>query len=218
PLAVIAARANYLLALGSLLRHRGPEPLEVPVYLGDSIRLPSRSRRGDEADGTGLTGNPPPHVGGYEPSFHLVVGNPPWIGWENLPEDYRRATKDLWHQHGLFVHCGMDTILGKGKKDLSMLMTYVAADRYLKEGGKLAFIITQAVFKMSGAGQGFRRFVTRNGIPLRCERVEDYSGLQLFDDANTRAALFVLSKGERQRYPLPYQVIRCAGKPPSQSS
>src|SRR5439155_16725420 len=42
PLAVIAARTNYLLALGSLLQHRGDEPLEIPIYLADSIMTPSR--------------------------------------------------------------------------------------------------------------------------------------------------------------------------------
>ena len=211
PLAVIAARTNYLLALGPLLRHRGSEALGIPVYLGDSIRLPSQSRRGEEANDNATTPNPPPYLVGSESSFDCVVGNPPWIGWECLPEDYRRATKDLWHQHGLFVHKGMDTILGKGKKDLSMLMTYVAAEHYLKEGGQLGFIITQAVFKMAGAGQGFRRFVTRSNTPLHCERVEDYSKLQLFDGTSTKTALFVMTKGKKQKYPIPYLIFRKAG-------
>ena len=44
PLAVIAARTNYLFALGPLLRYRerGPE-FEVPVFLTDSVLLPARS-------------------------------------------------------------------------------------------------------------------------------------------------------------------------------
>src|SRR5439155_15012684 len=104
----------------------------------------------------------------------------------------------------LFVHRGMDTILGKGKKDLSMLMTYVAAEHYLKDEGKLGFVITQAVFKMAGAAQGFRRFLTRSKTPLRCELVEDYSALQLFGGAQTSAALFVMKKGEKHQYPTPY--------------
>ena len=59
-----------------------------------------------------------------------MVGNPPWINWESLPPGYREQTMPLWQEYGLFVHSGMDTILGKGKKDISTLMTYVAADRY----------------------------------------------------------------------------------------
>lgn len=43
PLAVIASRTNYLFALGSLLRyHGGRTPLEIPVYLTDSVLLPGR--------------------------------------------------------------------------------------------------------------------------------------------------------------------------------
>ncbi len=215
PVAVMAARANYVLALGSLLRHRGKEPLKIPVHLGDSIQMPAQQLRlslSETAHALADTRNPSPHIGSCkalsDSSFDYVVGNPPWIGWENLPEDYRRATKDLWHEHGLFVHRGMDTILGKGRKDLSMLMTYVAAEHYLKKGGRLGFVITQAVFKMAGAGQGFRRFVTRGGTPLHCERVEDYSSVQLFQGATTRAALFVMKKSEPQKYPIPYLVFR----------
>lgn len=55
--------------------------------------------------------------------FDYVAGNPPWVNWESLPDDYRSDTKQLWVYHGLFPHGGMDTILGKGKKDISMLMT-----------------------------------------------------------------------------------------------
>jgi len=41
PLAVIAARTNYLLALGDLIRH--VRPVEIPVYMCDSILTPTES-------------------------------------------------------------------------------------------------------------------------------------------------------------------------------
>jgi type I restriction-modification system DNA methylase subunit len=37
PLAVIASRTNYLIALGDMLREKGDEPIEIPVYLADSV-------------------------------------------------------------------------------------------------------------------------------------------------------------------------------------
>ncbi len=288
PLAVIAARTNYLLALGPLLKHRGGEPLEIPVYLADSIMTPSRGadnlfeaekvrvllsigkvelpRRLATQDGVAtLTNLLDKHLD-KEPAtpiekflshvkadlvnvgadwesdssvilklyselfalhaagknglwarilknafapiflapFDYVAGNPPWIGWENLPEGYRNETKELWKQHGLFVHSGMDTILGKGKKDISMLMTYVAADSYLKDGGKLGFVITQAVFKMSGAAQGFRGFKTRQGAALNCMFVDDFSEIQLFEGATNKTAVFIMQKGQKQSYPVAY--------------
>ncbi|MCX7856020.1 MAG: SAM-dependent methyltransferase, partial [Anaerolineae bacterium] len=141
--------------------------------------------------------------------FDYVVGNPPWINWESLPQAYRDRSAPLWRDYGLFVHSGMDTILGKGKKDFSTLMTYVVADRYLKPGGKLAFVITQSVWKTSGAGQGFRRFrLGQRGPDLRVLHVDDLSHLQVFEGASTRTSVFVLRKGEPTRYPVPYTLWR----------
>jgi len=305
PLAVIAARTNYLLALGPLLKHRGKEPLEIPVYLADSIMTPSRggfdlfeqekvrvwlsigkvelprrlaTQKGvatlthlldqhletenptapekflaaakaklldcydeDELKSKGLAAEKAwqqdaslicnlygtlhqLHEKGrngmwariiknafapvFLAPFDYVAGNPPWINWQNLPEGYRNETKDLWVQHGLFVHSGMDTILGKGKKDISTLMAYVAADSYLKDGGKLGFVITQAVFKTSGAGQGFRKFQTRRKVPLGVIWVDDFSEMQLFEGATNRTAVFIMNKGRPTKYPVQYAYWR----------
>jgi hypothetical protein len=137
--------------------------------------------------------------------FDYVAGNPPWVNWESLPDGYRADTAHLWQDYGLFVHTGMDTILGKGKKDISTLMTYVAADRYLKDDGKLAFVITQSVFKTAGAGQGFRRFrIGQEGPHLRMLSVDDMSELQPFEGATNRTSIFVLRKGQPTRYPVTY--------------
>ena len=135
---------------------------------------------------------------------NYVVGNPPWVNWESLPQQYRDRSTSIWQRYGLFVHEGMDTILGSGKKDVSMLLTYVAADRYLSGGGKLGFVITQSVFKTSGAGQGFRRFRLGDDEHLKVLSVDDFSAMQPFEGATNRTALVVLQKGQPTSYPVPY--------------
>ncbi|MCS7177250.1 MAG: SAM-dependent methyltransferase [Candidatus Kapabacteria bacterium] len=143
--------------------------------------------------------------------FDYIVGNPPWINWEHLPDKYRDSVKHLWQRYGLFAHEGMDTILGKGKKDISMLMTYIVCDMLLKDGGKLGFIITQSVFKTSGAGQGFRRFqIPENSGALMpgVIHVDDMVSLQPFEGASNRTAIVVLEKGKATTYPVPYTVWR----------
>lgn len=145
--------------------------------------------------------------------FDYVAGNPPWVNWESLPDGYREETARLWQDYGLFVHTGMDTILGKGKKDISTLMTYVAADRYLKDGGKLAFVITQSVFKTAGAGQGFRRFrIGEEGPHLGVLGVDDMSELKPFEGAANRTSVFVLQKGQPTRYPVTYTYWKKAAR------
>ena len=127
------------------------------------------------------------------------------MNWESLPDDYRLQTKPLWEHYGLFPHGGMDTILGKGKKDISMLMTYVSIDRYLKAGGKLGFVLPQNLFKTSGAGQGFRRFLLPKDMPFGPLIVEDMVELHPFEGATNRTAVAVFLKGEPVRYPVSYQ-------------
>lgn len=138
--------------------------------------------------------------------FDYVVGNPPWVIWDHLPDGYRNSIKPIWVRYGLFPHGGMDTILGKGKKDISILMTFVVMDKLLKMGGRLGFVITQSVFKTAGAAQGFRRFaipMEKGGdIPVRVIYVDDMVSLNPFEGASNRTAVMVLSKGKRTTWPL----------------
>lgn len=300
PLAVISARANYLLALGELIQHRREE-INIPVYLCDSILTPWHAEElaGDQYRMKGL--EPPcefktvvgrfaiPHslvtaqyvdalaalveecveakysvedfrrralqtfplveeqdlsdielleklysrvkeldeqgVNGiwariiknafaplFQGKFDYVAGNPPWVNWQSLPDGYRSDTRLLWQYHGLFPHGGMDTILGKGKKDISMLMAYVSMQDYLHEKGKLGFLITQSVFKTAGAGQGFRRFTLGDGTPLRVLAVDDMVELQPFEGASNRTSLVVLEKGKATKYPVTYNFWKKKGK------
>ncbi|MEM4721391.1 MAG: N-6 DNA methylase [Candidatus Methanomethylicaceae archaeon] len=286
PLAVIAARTNYLFALGDLLKHQPAEGIDIPVYQADSILTPSRgtdlfegqvyllktsagvfripevmaSRERMDAlanvlddaveakisEATFLTrvaqnaGLEPEELkaasddlkalyekirelheqglngvwariikNAFAPLFlepcHYIVGNPPWVNWQHLPDDYRLQTKPLWQHYGLFPHGGMDTILGKGKKDISMLMTYVAADRYLRRGGKLGFVLSQSLFKTAGAGQGFRRFLLPDKTPIGPVIVEDMLEIDPFEGASNRTTVAVFTKGQAVKYPVIYQ-------------
>jgi SAM-dependent methyltransferase len=145
--------------------------------------------------------------------FDYIVGNPPWVNWEHLPDGYRQSIAPLWvSKYQLFPHRGFDAILGKSKDDISILMTYVVADKLLKDGGKLGFVITQSVFKTAGGGQGFRQFriPQPNGkfVPLRVLHVDDMVALQPFEGASNRTAVMVLEKGRQTTYPVPYTVWR----------
>ncbi len=144
--------------------------------------------------------------------FDYIVGNPPWVNWENLPDGYRSEIKPIWENYGLFPHGGMDTILGKGKKDIAMLMTYVVTDKLLRDDGKLGFVITQSVFKTGGSGQGFRRFRiplgNRKEIPLRAILVDDMVSLNPFEGASNRTSVIVMEKGKPTKYPVPYTIWR----------
>ena len=193
PLAVLMSRVNCLAARIQLLPSAGAAG-EIPIRRGDILR----------PDPAGVPVSP----AGYD----RIVGNPPWINWEHLPPGERRAMKPLWERYGLFPHRGLDAIMGQGKKDLSQLLTYALCDRYLADGGTLGFILTRSVLKSGSAGQGFRRFSLPGpgggGVPLRVQRVDDFSQLNLFSGGAGQAVLVVLEKGRPTEYPVPYMVWR----------
>jgi hypothetical protein len=137
--------------------------------------------------------------------FDFVVGNPPWIRWGYLSQEYRTETLTLWKDYGLFSLKGHAARLGGGEKDFSMLFTYAAADYYLKKGAKLGFLITQEVFKSKGAGEGFRRFrLGEEGNQLKVLKAHDLVSVQPFEGAANKTAAIILKKGSTTTYPLPY--------------
>ena len=145
--------------------------------------------------------------------FDYVVGNPPWINWEHLPDEYRKSIRDLWLRYGIAgTFKGGRPRLGAVKVDISALMTYTVADTLLKDGGKLGFVITQSLFKTAGAGAGFRRLripqLGNRGIPLQIVHVDDMVDLKPFEGASNCTAVMVLKKGKPTRYPVPYTVWR----------
>jgi methylase of polypeptide subunit release factors len=137
--------------------------------------------------------------------FDFVVGNPPWINWESLPEDYRNATISLWEKYGLKARATAKQFeLGKMRRDISMVFVYACADRYLEKDGFLGFLITQMVFKTKGA-EVFRRFNLPDGsMPLKVLKVHDMITLKPFEGAANMTSMIILQKGKHNKYPVPY--------------
>ncbi|MFH1231172.1 MAG: N-6 DNA methylase [Planctomycetota bacterium] len=149
----------------------------------------------------------------YLGKFDYVIGNPPWIRWGYLSDDYRARTLKLWNEYKLFSLKGYAGRLGGGEKDFSMLCVYKCADKYLEDKGKLGFVITMEVFKSKGAGEGFRQFEIKNkhSIPLKVLSMENMVHLKPFADAANKTSIFFLKKGEPTTYPVP--VIEWKRKP-----
>ena len=121
--------------------------------------------------------------------FDYVVGNPPWVNWENLPDAYRDASRELWERYGLAKIVGK-TGLGKVKRDLAMLFLVRCFDLYLKPGGRLGFLVPFTVFKTQ-AGAGFRNFIARK---TKIHVIHDLVTLYPFEGAVNRTSAIVVEK------------------------
>lgn len=139
----------------------------------------------------------------YERKADIVVGNPPWVNWEYLPQKYKAKSQHLWPEYGLFNAKGRD--LSFSKEDISILVTYVVIDRFLNENGYLSFVLRQAMFKSAQNGVGFRRFkLEKVDTDFRVLQVDDLCGVKPFEGINSRSALVLIKKNEKHTFPVPY--------------
>lgn len=135
----------------------------------------------------------------------FIAGNPPWVNWRTLGSAYRERIAPLWAHYGLFTQTGIKARLGGAMDDLSGLMAYVCADRYLAMDGRLAFLLPAALFRSAGGGAGFRRFALPGGAHLRVVRIEEVGPSTAFPGASTRAVIAVFDKSRTGTvYPVPY--------------
>lgn len=146
---------------------------------------------------------------GAMPAADFVCGNPPWVKWSHLPPDYAAFIKARCLQLGVFSE---DKWVGGIESDISTVVTYVAAERWLKRGGTLAFLITGTVFA-NESSQGFRRFeIARLNLPMAVTRVEDFGEVAPFEGVSNHATLLIFRTGSATRYPVTYRWWSPAGK------
>lgn len=95
---------------------------------------------------------------------------------------------------------------GGNELDISGLITYTVADKWLRMGGMLLFIITQTHFQ-SASSAGFRRFRLGADSCIKPLEVEDLKELKPFPDASNKTAILVAMKTREQpAFPVPYHV------------
>lgn len=141
----------------------------------------------------------------FEQKADIVVGNPPWVSWEKLSEGQREQSRDLWMEYGLYNGRGKNVRFLKD--DISILITCIAMERFLADGGLMSFALRQAVLKSEKNGAMFRRFrIEPAGVPFRVVRVDDLGKIKPFAGVDLRAALVLMRKGEEQRFPVPYDL------------
>jgi hypothetical protein len=143
--------------------------------------------------------------------FDFVVGNPPWVSWETLPEKYRRDNEEHWVRY----HLRPDSPLNRRQAsenvrlDLSMLFVARCMDSYLVDGGKLGFVITWTVFQSELAGRGFRKKHLPPDSSYSFIHIDDMSTLKVFEDATNQTSVIITEKVPLNKKRIP--VTRWAG-------
>lgn len=135
--------------------------------------------------------------------FDCIVGNPPWVRWSKLPDAYRERVKPTCENYGIF---SKNKRHGGNELDISAMITYTTADKWLKENGRLAFVITGTLFK-NPSSAGFRDFKLNQYDYLVPKGVDDLKALKPFSDAANHTVVAVFDKCKQSgSYPIPYRL------------
>jgi len=139
--------------------------------------------------------------------FDCIVGNPPWVRWSKLPDAYRERIKPTCEHYGIF---SKNKRHGGNELDISAMITYTTSDKWLKENGRLAFVITGTIFK-NPSSAGFRHFKldpsNDKSLHLVPICVDDMKALKPFSDAANHTVVAVFDKSQKPgKYPVPYRL------------
>lgn len=103
----------------------------------------------------------------------IIIGNPPWVKWEYLPQNYAENIKEMCLARHLFSG---QTYMGAISLNLCALIANVTASSWLNNDGVLAFIMPKTLMTQDSYA-GFRDFYTDydSGTRLYLQKVHDWS-------------------------------------------
>lgn len=159
--AVEVARLNLLLRG---LHSREKLPMLENIANGDSLRsdtYPSRFPKVIQDGG-----------------FDVIIGNPPYIRFENLPENEREEYANSGEYKTAYQ-----------KFDIYVLFLEKAIS-LLKPGGRVGFIIPSAILNQNYA-MPLRKLILESGC---IENIVDFSGFKVFQDATVETCILVIQK------------------------
>jgi len=132
----------------------------------------------------------------------VIVGNPPWVRWSELPEDYRERIKPTCEKYAIF---SQTPFFGGNELDISGMIAYTVTDKWLEKGGILSFVITQIHFQ-APSSEGFRCFELPDRTSLGIKEVHDFTNVKPFHKLANKPAVFSWKCGADTIYPVDYKV------------
>jgi len=139
--------------------------------------------------------------------FNVIIGNPPWIDWKNLPAGYREKIKSLCIDRGLFSGAGRT---GGINLNICALIAHVAATNWLADNGVLAFLMPKELSNQASY-EGWRRL--RGTINRNFVEFHDWSRAgHPFDPVKEDFMTFVIGNTvSNDNYVKVYQYIKRQG-------
>ena len=146
----------------------------------------------------------------HEKKYDILVGNPPWANFGDLPTGYKARLKPFFLTEGL-VPDRQKTLLGSSRTDIAALVLKVALGRLLKKNGVGYFYLPTSLFFGDGAHSGFRNYrakSTQNSVDSRrdfaVDTVYEFTSTKVFEGVGTSYCCAKFRADKPQEFPIPY--------------
>lgn len=146
-----------------------------------------------------------------ERKFDCIAGNPPWLSYRYVKSiDYQRFLKDLIVEK--YHLLDSDKVELMTQLELASLFFVRCAELYLRDGGKIGFVLPRSLFVADQHGNF--RSGKYEGPSLGFKRIFDLEDVEpLF---NVPSCVFIATKGAQTEYPVSATIIR--GKLPRRNA
>ncbi|MHA1982772.1 MAG: N-6 DNA methylase [Candidatus Hodarchaeales archaeon] len=187
PLAVFTAKINFLIQIINLIPK--DQKIAIPIFV-KNILIDSNQKN---------------------TKFDYIVGNPPWINWENLTEIDKRGLNKISEQWKKYSPPNLNKTLGYVKQDLSGVFFLHVGENYLKDDGKISFLLNKALIN-GKANSNFRKQLFKQENQKNSEKnlgivqIEDLTEIQPFESVKTSTIILHAQKGILTNFEIPYKI------------
>ena len=138
------------------------------------------------------------HAGKYD----ILMGNPPWMNFADLPSDYKTRLKPFFLTEGL-VPDRQQLLLGASRIDIAALVLKTVLGRLLKKKGVGYFYLPLSLFFGDGAHKGFRNY-SANQRDFAVDTVYEFTSTKVFEAVNTAYCCAKFRCDTPQTFPVTY--------------
>ena len=146
-------------------------------------------------------------TGAHPRKYDILIGNPPWVNFSDLPMAYKENLKPFFVQEGL-VPDKRKILLGASRVDIAALVLKVILGRLLKRNGTGYFYLPTSLFFGDGAHSGFRDYRAQNGADayrdFAVDTVYEFSSTKVFERVRTSYCCAKFRADTRQNFPISY--------------
>ncbi|HTR80374.1 MAG TPA: SAM-dependent DNA methyltransferase [Bacteroidota bacterium] len=134
----------------------------------------------------------------------IIVGNPPWQNFNELPDRYKERLKPYFFTYHLAEN-PRALLLGGSRIDIAALVIAKSLTNHLVHKGKAFFFLPLSIFLNDLAHRVFRKYALGE-TKFAVKEIYDFEGESLFDGVATRYGFVAFQRDAMQEFPVPYFV------------